>query len=154
MTGDPHGELRPLSAADHVLIGTLIERLGTQQTTQRGLRVAFLLLGLGSAMFAVRARNWIVLSISAVATGVVLWLTRTGRGVAAVQADAAAGQKSVRVATIDDKYADDDLRVLVIDGVPTAVEARWFNACARGDTVELHSLPRSQTLLAIHPLKG
>lgn len=148
MTNDD-GELRPLTGADHVLIGMLIERLGKQQTTQRGLRIAFLLLGLGSAMFAVRARNWLVLGISLIATGIVFWLTRSGRGVAAVQADAAAGQKSVREATIDDKYADDELRVLVIDGVPTAVAPRWYAACARGDRVELDTLPRSQTLLAV-----
>jgi hypothetical protein len=143
------GELRPLTADDHALIGMLIESLGKQQTTQRGLRIAFLLLGLGSAMFAIRARNWLVLAVSAIATGVVIWLTRSGRGVAAVQADAAAGQKSVRQATIDDKYADDELYVLVIDGIPTAVAARWYAACARGDRVELDTLPRSQTLLAI-----
>lgn len=143
------GELERLTAADHALIGALIERLSTQQTTQRMIRGAFVLLGLGTAMFAWRAQNWAVLGLSVAATGAMLWLTRGGRGVAALQKDAAAGHKRVRRAHVDDKYSDDDVNVLVLDGVATAVEARWFQVCARGDDVWLDTLPHSATLLAI-----
>lgn len=143
------GELTRLTAADHVLIGALTERIAGQKTTQWMIRGAFVLLGLGTAMFALRAENWAVLGVSVVATGAMLWLTRSGRGIAALERDAASGHKRVRRAHIDDKYSDDDVKVLVIDGVATAVEARWFGVCARGDDVWLDSLVHSGTLLAI-----
>ena len=143
------GELERLTAADHALIGALIERLATQQTTHRMIRGAFVLLGLATVMFALRAANYLVVGVSVVSTGVMLWLTRGGRGVGALQTDAAAGHKRVRRAHVDDKYSDDDVNVLVLDGVATAVEPRWFQACARGDDVWLDTLPKSGTLLAI-----
>lgn len=148
------GELARLTAADHALIGELITTLGERRTTQRMIQGAFVLLGAGSAAFAIRARNWWVLALSVVATGVVLWLSRSGRGVARIQEDAAQGHKRVRVARVDDRYADDDHNVLVLDGIATAVERRWFEACQRGDRVQLDTLPRSGVLLAIRPIEG
>ncbi|MGK0361781.1 MAG: hypothetical protein ACI9U2_004099 [Bradymonadia bacterium] len=147
------GELTRLTATDHALIGALTERLSDQKTNQWMIRGAFVLLGLGTAMFAWRAQNWAILGVSVFATGAMLWLTRSGRGIAALERDAASGQKRVRRAHIDDKYSDDDVNVLVIDGIATAVERRWFSVCARGDDVWLDSLPHSGTLLAVRKVK-
>lgn len=147
------GDLERLTADDHALIGALIERLSSHQTTQRMIRGAFVLLGVGTGMFAWRAQNWAVLGLSVFATGAMLWLTRGGRGVAALERDAASGHKRVRRARVDDKYSDDDVNVLVLDGVATAVESRWFNGCARGDDVFLDTLPQSGTLLAIRKVE-
>lgn len=148
------GELARLTAEDHALIGELVSTLGERQTTSRMIQGAFLLLGIGSAAFAIRARNWLILGLSVVATGVVLWLSRPGRGIARIQEDAAQGHKRIRVAHVDDRYADDDHDVLVLDGVATAVERRWFAACQRGDRVQVDTLPRSGVLLAIRPIEG
>lgn len=151
MSDDP--ERARLSAADHAYIEELVERLGRLPAEGQTLRLVLGLFGLLSAAFALRARNWWLLALSLGATLAMLWFTRAARAIGRVQRDAADGHKRVRRAEVSDRYCDEQLFVLVLDGVPTAVDKRWFDACGRGDAVYLDTLPRSGVLVGIRRIE-
>lgn len=148
------GELERLSADDHAFIDALITRLRSLPPGGRLVQLAFVALGIAAAWMALRAQNWALLALSAAATLGMLWFTRPGRYIARIQRAAAGGHKRVRVARVDDRYADEHVFVLVLDGIPTAVDRRWFDRCQRGDRVCLDTLPGTEVLVGLRVIEA